>query len=82
MPISSQDLQYMVREPISPGAASSLMHGVVKSDQVMDAAWFCKEGMIYIDGSHVRYSIEHGDNIVISSKAPALRVYLSSHVLS
>ncbi|KAI3427617.1 uncharacterized protein J3R85_009466, partial [Psidium guajava] len=82
MPIWSQDLQYIVREPISPGAAFSLMHGVVKSDQLMDAAWFCKDGVIYIDGSHVRYSIKHGDNMVISSKAPVLSVYLPSHVLS
>ncbi|KAK9268691.1 hypothetical protein L1049_000451 [Liquidambar formosana] len=83
MPISSQDLQYMVREPITPGAAnSSLMHGFVKSDQSMDTAWFCKEGMIYIDGSHVVYSIQHGDTIEISSRAPVLRVFLPHHLLT
>ncbi|XP_030525496.2 NADH kinase-like [Rhodamnia argentea] len=82
MPILSQDLQYIVREPISPGAAFSLMRGVVQSDQLMDAAWFCKDGVIHIDGSHVRCSIKHGDNIVISSKAPVLSVYLPSYVLS
>nr|POE66549.1 nadh kinase [Quercus suber] len=43
MPILSQDLQYMVREPIFPGAASSLVHGLVKSDQYIETTWFSKE---------------------------------------
>ncbi|KAK7817992.1 nadh kinase [Quercus suber] len=68
MPILSQDLQYMVREPIFPGAASSLVHGLVKSDQYIETTWFSKEGMIYIDGSHVCYSVQNGDTIEISSK--------------
>ncbi|GMJ05342.1 ARABIDOPSIS THALIANA NADH KINASE 3, NAD(H) kinase 3 [Hibiscus trionum] len=77
MPILSRDLQYMVREPISSGAAnSSLMHGLIKSDQSMDAAWFSKEGFIYFDGSHVFYPIQSGDAIEISSKAPILQVVL------
>ncbi|KAJ6886660.1 NADH kinase [Populus alba x Populus x berolinensis] len=59
MPVLSEDLQYMVREPISPGAAIRLMHGV-----------------IYIDGSHVFHSIQHGDTIEMSSKAPGLKVFL------
>ncbi|CAB4277202.1 unnamed protein product [Prunus armeniaca] len=44
MPILSEDLQFMVREPISPGETSSLMHGLIKShhDQSMDATWFCR----------------------------------------
>ncbi|XVF04430.1 hypothetical protein REPUB_Repub05bG0081800 [Reevesia pubescens] len=54
VPIISWDLQCMVREPISPEAAiSGLMHGLIKSDQSMDAAWFSKEGLIYVDCSHV-----------------------------
>ncbi|XP_059662776.1 NADH kinase [Cornus florida] len=83
MPILSKDLQYMVREPISPGEAnSSLMHGVVKFEETMDTSWFCKEGLIYIDGSHVFYSIQHGDTIELSSKAPVLKVFLANHLLS
>ncbi|KAH0986459.1 hypothetical protein GBA52_013636 [Prunus armeniaca] len=82
MPILSEDLQFMVREPISPGETSSLMHGLIKShhDQSMDATWFCKEGAIYIDGSHVFYSIQIGDTIEISSKAPILKVFLSQRL--
>ncbi|KAH7543970.1 hypothetical protein JRO89_XS15G0074200 [Xanthoceras sorbifolium] len=83
MPTLSQDLQYMVREPISPAAAcSGLMHGLVKSDQSLKATWFSKEGVVYIDGSHVCYSIQNGDIIEISSKAPGLKVFLPPHLLS
>ncbi|KAJ7948805.1 NADH kinase [Quillaja saponaria] len=82
MPILSQDLQYMVREPISPGAASRFLHGFIKHDQSMETAWSCKEGVIYIDGSHVCYPIQNGDAIEISSKAPILKVFLPSQLLS
>lgn len=77
MPVSSQDLQYMVREPISPGAAiSSLMHGMVKSDQSMEVRWFSEKGVIYIDGSHVSHSIQYGDILEVSSKAPVLKIFM------
>ncbi|KAA8524037.1 hypothetical protein F0562_010532 [Nyssa sinensis] len=81
MPILSKDLQYMVREPISPGEANaSLIHGVVKFDETMDTSWFCKEGLIYIDGSHVFYSLRHGDTIELSPRAPVLKVFLRHHI--
>ncbi|GAV60681.1 NAD_kinase domain-containing protein [Cephalotus follicularis] len=81
MPVLSQDLQYMVREPILPGAASSFMHGLIKSDHYMDSTWYSENGTIYIDGSIVYHSIQHGDNIEISSKAPVLKVFLPHHLL-
>ncbi len=72
----------MVREPISPGAASGLMHGLIKSDQYIETTWFSKEGVIYIDGSHVCYSIQNGDTVEISSKAPILKLFLPHQLLS
>ncbi|XVE53739.1 hypothetical protein DITRI_Ditri03aG0026800 [Diplodiscus trichospermus] len=83
MSILSQDLQYMVGEPISPAASlSSLMHGLIKSDQSMDAAWFSTEGLMYVDGSHVFYTIQNGDSIEIYSKAPVLQLALPPHLSS
>lgn len=81
MPISSQDLQYMVREPILPGPVSNLMHGLIKHDQMMDTTWYCQNGVIYIDGYHVCYNIQEGDTIKISSEAPVLKVFLSNQLL-
>ncbi|KAL6953979.1 NAD(+) kinase [Sarracenia purpurea var. burkii] len=83
MPILSKDLQYMVREPILPRVANSvLMHGIVKSDESMEIVWFCKDGLIYVDGSHVVHSIQHGDTIELSSRAPVLKVFLPNPLLS
>lgn len=81
MPILSKELQYVVREPISPGTSAHSMHGLVKFEETMDITWFGREGNIYIDGSHVVHSIQHGDTIGLSSKAPKLKVYLPSHSL-
>ncbi|XP_028763732.1 NADH kinase-like isoform X1 [Neltuma alba] len=82
MPILSQDLQYMVREPISPGPLLNLMRGVIKHDQAMDITWSCREGVIYIDGYHVKYTIQDGDKIEISCRAPILKVFLPNHLLT
>ncbi|XP_010531921.1 PREDICTED: NADH kinase-like [Tarenaya hassleriana] len=82
MPISSRDLQYMVREPISPGSSPGLMHGFVRPDQSMDVNWFSNRGSIYIDGCHVRYTMQLGDTIEISSDAPVLNVFLPPHALT
>lgn len=82
MPILSKELQYIVREPITPGTTSHLMHGFVKSDETMDITWYCKEGQLYIDGSHVVYPVEHGDTIELSSRAPRLKMYVAPHLLS
>ncbi|KAF7822585.1 NADH kinase [Senna tora] len=81
MPILSQDLQYMVREPVLPGPFSNFMHGLIKHDQMMDTTWSCKKGVIYIDGYHVSYTIQDGDTIQISSEAPVLKVFLPNQLL-
>ncbi|XP_039143546.1 probable NADH kinase [Dioscorea cayenensis subsp. rotundata] len=83
MPILSRDLQYMVREPILPRQIDApLLHGLVKPNQSIEATWYSKEGTIYIDGSHVFCSMQHGDTIEISSNAPMLKVYLSQNPLT
>ncbi|KAF9589768.1 hypothetical protein IFM89_028677, partial [Coptis chinensis] len=75
--IGSHDLQYLVREHILHGATnSSLMHGLIKSDESMHATWDSQEGVIYIDGSHVFHSIQNGDSIEVSSNGPVLKVFL------
>ncbi|KAL8159343.1 hypothetical protein V2J09_000880, partial [Rumex salicifolius] len=84
MPILSNDLQYMVREPMSSSNPlnTSLMHGVVKSNQTMETVWLTEEGVVYIDGSNVSYPVRHGDVIKISSNAPNLKIFLAHNVLS
>lgn len=77
MPILSQDLQYMVREPLLHSKTNpSLIHGVVKHNENMEIEWFCQEGTIYIDGAEVVYTIKLGDIIKLSSNAPVLNIFL------
>ena len=82
MPLSSRELQYMIREPISPTDADKpLLHGLVKQEQHMLVVWYNQEGSVYFDGSHVVHSIQHGDTLEISSYAPTLKVVLPEHLL-
>ncbi|KAL8510047.1 hypothetical protein ACS0TY_017032 [Phlomoides rotata] len=80
MPILSKDLQYMVREPISLGPTPYLTHGFLKPNETMNVTWYCSEGLMYIDGSHVVHSIRHRDTIQLSSRVPTLKVYLPPHL--
>lgn len=82
MPILNRDLQYMVREPIAPRESGSLMmHGFMKPGQSMQTTWYSKEGVVYIDGSHVIHQVQHGDVFEISSEAPVVKVYLPQSLL-
>ncbi|CAH8318986.1 unnamed protein product [Eruca vesicaria subsp. sativa] len=77
MPMLSSDLQFMVREPISPGPTLAQMHSSFKAGQTMDVNWYSDHGTIYIDGCQVNYIVQLGDTIEISSDAPVLNVFLS-----
>ncbi|KAG6480641.1 hypothetical protein ZIOFF_057226 [Zingiber officinale] len=64
MPISSQDLQYMAREPISPRVAEvPLLRGFVKPEQLMLIDWYTQEGVIYVDGCHVTCPLRYGNTV-------------------
>lgn len=80
MPILSKDLQYMVREPISPGANSELMRGFIRFDESMEIKYYSKEGLIYVDGSHVVFSVQFGDEVELSSTASSLKLFLPSQL--
>ncbi|XP_076891307.1 NADH kinase-like [Bidens hawaiensis] len=82
MPILSKDLQYMVREPISPEPARlKLMHGLIKPIESMDIDWYTKEGVIYIDGSNIVHPVQYGDTINVPSHGPVLKIFLPNHLL-
>ncbi|KAL5997703.1 hypothetical protein ACLOJK_008633 [Asimina triloba] len=83
MPILCHHLQYKVREPISPRPVGDhLMHGIVEADQTMETRWYSQEGVVYVDGSHVFSTLQYGDTIQVSPKAPVLKVFLPLHLIS
>eukprot|EP00252_Welwitschia_mirabilis_P001854 TRINITY_DN11811_c0_g2_i1.p1 TRINITY_DN11811_c0_g2~~TRINITY_DN11811_c0_g2_i1.p1 ORF type:complete len:222 (+),score=34.53 TRINITY_DN11811_c0_g2_i1:29-667(+) len=76
MDILCRELQYMVREPILSAEKSHLMHGWVKGCQLLHVTWGCRQGFVYIDGSHVYLPIKCGSTIKISPKGAPLQVFL------
>ncbi|CAM6099549.1 unnamed protein product [Calypogeia fissa] len=73
----SPDLQYMVREPISPHPRlKDYLHGWVRPSEVMSVQWGCRRGMLYFDGSHLVHEINFGSSIQFSSNAPALKIFV------
>ncbi|KAH9543524.1 hypothetical protein CY35_13G069700 [Sphagnum magellanicum] len=78
MPLSSTDLQYMVREPNTPHPKyKDFLRGWIRADEALYLNWRCRQGMVYFDGSHLCHPIKFGSKIEISSfKAPALQIFM------
>lgn len=79
MPLSSTDLQYMVREPNTPHPKyKDFLRGWIRADEALYLNWRCRQGMVYFDGSHLCHPIKFGSKIEISSfKAPALQIFVA-----
>eukprot|EP00850_Spirogloea_muscicola_P020677 SM000223S07305 [mRNA] locus=s223:59029:71140:- [translate_table: standard] len=76
---SSQDLQYKVREPIAPPAAHiGRLHGLLAPKEELRVSWGCRQGKLYVDGSHCCSEVRLGASINFSAAAPPLLVYAPS----
>jgi NAD+ kinase len=87
MSLSSVDLQYLIREhmmerlgPDDPtilnnGEHGDVNNGFIKTGEKLHVRWNSQKGRIFIDGSHLTHNLELGDEILIDSKAPALRLF-------
>ncbi|KAK8938825.1 putative NADH kinase [Platanthera zijinensis] len=77
MPISSKELQFMVREPISPRAADvPLMHGRIGSDRVIKLSRFCKKYGILEDHCCRCNQAKLGSKIQADNFSPVFRGFL------
>lgn len=78
----STDLQYMVREPITPHPLhQSFMHRSIKADEMLYVKFSGRQGNAYFDGSHIHYRVGFGDVIEFSTEAPHLQIFLKDQVL-
>ena len=81
MPMSkdSTDLQYLIREHIFEGGEvkTGVDNGFIQKGDKIHLRWNSQKGKIFIDGSHLTQKLELGDEILISSDAPPLRIYVS-----
>jgi NAD+ kinase len=91
MDLSSNDLQYLIREHIlekpanSASSLSSLseatfvdnaLDNVIFHDgEKLHVRWNSQKGKIFIDGSHLTHNLELGDEILIDNQAPPLQIF-------
>ena len=76
LPIVSKKVQYLVREPYRErGHKLSLLKGALPPKGGMKVWSKLKNGMIFIDGAHVRYRFDFGDELQIIPEFLPLPVY-------
>jgi NAD+ kinase len=95
MPLDSEELQYLIREHMmeDSGSSSSSSDGNGGTDDTvvnnaligvgekLHIRWNSQRGRIFIDGSHLTHDLELGDEILIDSKAPPLKMFTRQDVL-
>lgn len=78
MDSDSEDLQYLIREHIfESNEVKGRDNGWVKKGEQLHLRWNSQKGTIFIDGSHMTHDLELGDEILISSAAPPLQLFVA-----
>jgi NAD+ kinase len=76
LPLTSRKVQYVVREPYrGPGNKLTLLRGMVPARGGFKVYSKMHNGIVYIDGAHVRYRFDFGDEIQVQTELLPLQVY-------
>jgi len=76
LPLSSKGVQYVVREPYrAPGRKYALVRGLLAGKTQMRVHSKMRNGMIFIDGSHIRYRFDYGDELEVVPQFVPLTIY-------
>ena len=82
----SKDLQYMVREHLvdddaeaAEAAVLARGRGVLEDGERLHLRWNSQHGRVWVDGAHVSFDLELGDQLEIDGLAPPLLVFPSPH---
>lgn len=74
-PLTSKKLQYHVRELYcGRGATHRFKSGFFSPPQTIKVTSLMKDGILYVDGSHIHYPFSFGTDVVISHSPQPLRV--------
>jgi NAD+ kinase len=81
MPLHSTEMQYLIREHMiesneTGDEVRNMNNGMLNSEQKMHLRWNSHKGQIFIDGSHLTHNLELGDEILIDTNAPPLRMFM------
>ncbi|MGQ4809839.1 NAD kinase [Candidatus Entotheonellaceae bacterium PAL068K] len=75
MPLRSRKLQYLVREPYAAdGCRYHLLKGLVTAGTPLEIMSKMRRGRLFMDGPHLRCSLELGDMLRVTTDAAPLRV--------
>ena len=75
MPLRSRKLQYLVREPYAAdGCRYRLLKGLVAADTPLEIMSRMRRGRVFMDGPHLRFPLELGDVLRVTTEATPLRV--------
>ncbi len=81
LPITSQQFQYLVREPcIRPGQTSQLLSGLLNQSDEIKLLSQTRLGRVFIDGQHIEYHFAIGDELIIKPAAQYLHAFVDQHV--
>ena len=74
--LGSKQIQYLVREPIKPaGRKPTLLRGTIATRTPLKLHSKMRHGLIYIDGTQVRYRFDYGDKLEFIAQSAPLTVF-------
>lgn len=74
-PLTSTDMQYLVREPYRLSTDFQLLRGLIPAPTVIKIRSESAHGTLSIDGAHIQYPVPEGTTITIRVSKQPLRIY-------
>ncbi|PIR20117.1 MAG: hypothetical protein COV45_09095 [Deltaproteobacteria bacterium CG11_big_fil_rev_8_21_14_0_20_47_16] len=75
LPITSKQMEYLVREPYYHGKYYRLVQGILSETARIQIRSHVAEGIISIDGSHIQYPAPEGAEITVAAAKHPLKLY-------
>lgn len=75
LPITSKQMEYLVREPYYHGKYYRLLQGILSESAKIQIKSQLPEGIISIDGSHIQYPAPEGSVITVVGAQHPLKLY-------
>lgn len=76
LPVDSENLQYLVREPYPPKSGGyRFLKGIQHITDSLEVVSRMREGRVFLDGPHTSFPFTIGDLVSVDPGAPSLNIY-------
>lgn len=76
LPVDSENLQYLVREPYPPKSGGyRFLKGIQHLSDPIEVISRMREGRVFLDGPHASFAFTIGDLVSVDPGAPSLNIY-------